>query len=809
MNVLKLFIISFLLSFVFACGTTQHVEISEHDTPLEETVRENGWTIPDREERFLRPGTWDLHHQKIWVRFDFERQQVVGKTELFLTSLRNRNNELILDAKTMEFDSIYAVHSGRLLDFRQDSAIVTINLPKRYSRDDSLFVGISYVASPPERGLYFVDPHNLDPTKPTQIWTLGQPEDNSFWLPTIDSPMQRTTQETWISVPEQYTTVSNGALIESRTLPGDTLRTDYWVMDKPHTPYLFALAVGVYDISKTWNHDVLFKYYTEPEYARYVDFIYENTEDMLKYIETQTGVAYPWSIYAQVPVHEFIARGMENTTASMYYDGIQVDERAHQDVSHRNLLMHELIHQWFGNYVTAKNWANLPLNEGFANYFEILYAGYLEGEDEALWESLDNRDQYFTEARTKRRPVIFNRYTEPEDMYDRHTYAKAGQVLRMLHNYTGDKIWWSALNAYLTKFAFDKVDVSDLQKIFETETGENLHWFFDQWFHQPGHPELEISADTANGELSVRIRQVQDTVKQPVFILHSELEVSTSNSTMSKEITIDKTDSIYRFELDGIFEDVIFDPNSVQLAEVSLSGDRRLGLGRLRHSSVAVREQTIRNLSDKEWGSDIENAMLRLAEGDSYPGIRNSAMKLLAGNSHEILAEFALTRTYENEPVGRVRQTALQILQKIDSDEIRNHLEMMTRDTSYFVAAEAIKLYGTKYPDHAHSVLAGFRDEDSYRQVIRTALAEALIHSTAVEAWKVLYELASHPGDFDYIRIALAGIAGFADVHDVEEEVIGLYRQKLNDPYKETRLIARAGLEYFGNYNEHKDHNVD
>ncbi|MEX2397378.1 MAG: M1 family metallopeptidase, partial [Balneolales bacterium] len=692
----------------------------------EKIAEETGWTIPDADPQFLRPRIWDLQHQKIWVRFNFEQEQVTGKTELFLTSLKNNNNELILDAKTMEFDSIYVVHSGEHLEFRQDSATVSIDLPNNYSRKDSLFVGISYIAAPPARGLYFVDPQDNNPEKPTQIWTLGQPEDNSFWLPTIDSPSERTTQETWISVPEKYETLSNGALMESRVLPGDSLRTDYWMMNKPHTPYLFALAIGEYDITKTWNHDVLFKYYTEPQYTEYVNLIYENTEDMVGYIETHTGIDYPWEFYAQVPVHDFIASGMENTTASMYYDGIQVDKRASQDVSHQGLIMHELIHQWFGNYVTSKNWANLPLNEGFATYFEILYAGFKQGADKAIWESLDSRDQYFAESRTMRRPIIFNRYSIPEDMYDAHTYAKTGQVLRMLHDYVGDRTWWSAMNNYLTEYAFDEVDVSDLQKIFERETGENLHWFFNQWFHQPGHPELEVSADTSGGELRVRIQQVHDMEKQPLYTLPTVLEVNSSNSISRKEIVIDKADSTYLFAFNGTLKDVILDPNSVQLAEVNQYGDREAHLARLTHPSVAVREYSIRQLSETEWNRNIETAMLRLAEYDTHAGIRASAMKLLAQNSHEGLTEFAQSRTYQNEPEGQVRQNALQILEDLDTPRIKNHIESMTADTSYFVAADAIRLYGAKYPEDAHRVLSHFKGQDSYRQVIRAALIDAL-----------------------------------------------------------------------------------
>ncbi|MEX0686068.1 MAG: M1 family aminopeptidase [Balneolales bacterium] len=796
MNALKLFFITLIIVFATNCKTVKPIAEGQEDVLTKDTTPESTWEIPDDGEKHLRPRTWDLQHQKIWVRFNFEQKQVIGQTELFFTNLTSNNNELILDAKTMEFNSIYSVRSNEHLEFTQDSSIVTIHLTEQYEKGDSLYIGLDYMATPPNRGLYFVDPEQLDPTKPTQVWTLGQPEDNSFWLPTIDSPEERATQETWISVPETYQTLSNGALIESRRMPGDSLRTDYWRMNKPHSPYLFALVVGKYSIQKTWNHDVLFKYYTEPEYSQYHHLIYKNTEDILEYIENKTNISYPWGVYAQVPVHDFIASGMENTTATVLYDAIQIDEQAHLDVSHQGLIVHELAHQWFGNYVTSKNWANMPLNEGFANYFEILYTGSKQGADEASWGNLMNRDNYFLEALSRRRPIIFNRYKEPEDMYDRHTYDKAGQVLRMLHDYIGDKTWWSALNTYLTEYALKEVEIADLQLIFEQETGENLNWFFNQWFHQPGHPEIEISADTIDNELSVQIKQVQDIELQPVFNLHTVLEVTTSNTIVSYDIEINNPDSTYRFKLDGYLEDVILDPGSVQLAEIKQIGDWMVQLERLKHPSVTVREYSIRELAKEEWNFEIERSLLQIAKNDRSPGIRYSATKLLAANSHEGLSDFALTRTYPNEPDSRVRIQALYILEVMEGDKVKNHMEIMLNDTSYYVAAEAIKIYGKKYTDSAITKLAPFKNVKSYQHIIRAALAESLINNPDIDAYRILYDLASDHGDYEYIRTALAGILAFSEKQDLKDDIINLYREKLDDPYEYTREISKSALDY-------------
>ena len=240
----------------------------------------------------------------------------------------------------------------------------------------------------------------------------------------MDHPAERATQETWISVPDHFTTISNGALIDSRVEPGDSLRTDYWRMDLPHAPYLFALAVGEYEVLEKYSSGVTYSYFVEPEFLPYAEIIYRDTEDMMTFFSDYLGIKYPWSTYAQVPVRNFIASGMENTTASFYFDAIQITRQQALDIEFQDLIAHELIHQWIGNLVTCKDWANLPVNEGFATYFETLYRNHRNGFDEAQWKSMQDREAYFTEAMQFRRPIITNRYHVPEDMYDRHTYEK-------------------------------------------------------------------------------------------------------------------------------------------------------------------------------------------------------------------------------------------------------------------------------------------------------------------------------------------------------------------------------------------------
>jgi aminopeptidase N len=557
------------------------------------------WFIPDGPEQFLRPLTWDLQHQKIWVRFDFPKRTVLGQTELLLTSISNSNSELIVDAKEMQIHSVLNLHDDRSLSFVQDSASILISLPETYFRGDSLFIRIEYTATPPARGMYFVNPVYAVNWSPRQIYTLGQPEDNSYWLPTIDHPAERATQETWISVPLEYQTLSNGALIYSRIYEGDSLRTDYWNMDKAHAPYLFALAVGKYDVTEDFRDGIIYRYYTEPEYTPYVRDIYDGTTEMVRFFSEKLGIEYQWGVYSQAPIQEFVAGGMENTTATFLFNGVQLTPRQLVDRNYHDLIAHEVIHHWFGNLVTARNWSNLTLNEGFATYFETLYIQHAKGIEASSWKNVQDRKDYLKESQHYRRPLIFNRYASPEDLFDSHTYQKGALVLRMLHHITGDDVWWGALNRYLSENAFSSVDWTDLKTAFEQESGKLNQSFFDQWFLSPGHPEIQVQTNFTGNQALLRLTQTQDFELIPLYDLSIDIHYTDEiGESFVRQVDFFTADTVYVFDNStGKIGELVVDPYRIVLAEFEEELSVYDLISRLAHPSVALRYEAIMSLT--------------------------------------------------------------------------------------------------------------------------------------------------------------------------------------------------------------------
>ena len=457
-------------------------------------------------------------------------------------------------------------------------------------------------------------------------------------------------------------------------------------------------------------------------------------------------------------------------------------------------MAHEIAHQWFGDYVTPADWANLSMSEGFASYFEVLYKEHLDGLEAARYHARTQKQAYLREAESVRRPIIWNRYPKPEALYDHHTYDKASRVLHMLRDLVGESDWRGGLHHFLEQHALANVDVNDLETAFEQQTGRHLHWFFRQWFHEPGHPILSITTDTTGRTLQVRIRQVQDLSRQPVFRLHPEVEIVSSGGHETRRIRIDRPDSTYRFKLQGGFRDFIYDPGDVQLDSVRRSLEVSQLLDRLHHPSVTVRLDALNRLEEKKpWTDETEQAVIVRARQDDFWAIRERALEMLAAHPDDQAVDLAVNRTLEHEPNYRVRNAALDLLARdtLRTEAVRDHLERMLNDSSYFVTAKAIRIIGAKYPGQSYPWVQPFVEADSYRHVLKDATAYALRFVNDDRADGDLLKLAGEPGDFNYIRTAIHSLQARAQAQPgLKSELLELCRDQLKDAYVRTRMAC-------------------
>ena len=552
----NLWLLAFSLFFVLSCKTTKNTVLDKNDVLLDE-IKVEATRHPYRASAERKN---DLLHTKLNVSFDLENQFLYGEAWLTLKPFFYATNQVELDAKGMEIEKV-SLLDGNDLNYEYNKEKLLITLDKEYTRQENYSVYIKYISKPNElaktpglsaikddKGLYFINPLGEEKDKPTQIWTQGEPESNSVWFPTIDKPNERCTQEISMTVENRFLAMSNGYLV-SDIDNGNGTHTVTWKQDKPHAPYLFMMTIGDFaQIKDEWK-GMSVDYFVEYEYENVAQEIFGNTPEMLTFFSEVLGVEYQWDKYWQVCVRDYVSGAMENTSAVIFGEFVQLDERELLDDSFtEDIVAHELFHHWFGDLVTCESWANLPLNESFATYGEVLWREYKYGEDEKYRKVYDDMQAYFAEAsRGKQVDMIRYHHDTAEDMFDSHSYAKGGTILNMLRDVVGDDAFFTSLKTYLEDNKFQSVEIHNLRLAFEKVTGQDLNWFFNQWFLSAGHPEITIDYVYTDSSVVVKMKQTASAEGNLVYRLPMQVDIYDANNLKTESIVFDKKEQEFEF----------------------------------------------------------------------------------------------------------------------------------------------------------------------------------------------------------------------------------------------------------------------
>jgi aminopeptidase N len=483
---------------------------------------------PRQEERIRY---FDVKHVKAELTLATKQKEVRGTVTHTLSPLHPYLTRVELDcAPELKVTKVTKSAEGRspvACKFTTGDGKLTVTLDKAHGPSDTLDLAIDYSGSP-TKGLQFVLADPAYPEKPQAIWTQGESEDTHYWLPCYDYPNERATSEMIITVEQPLFVVSNGALLQTRKNAGDTT-TYHWKMDVPHVSYLISLAVGDFSVYHDKVGDLSLDYYVakgvdEPTARRFMG----KTPQMIRFFGESIGQPYPYVKYAQTCLPEF-GGGMENISATSMTDNALRDDIAALEGDADGLVAHELVHQWFGDLLTCKDWSHIWLNEGFASYFDPLFAEHDRGEDTFRLEMDGALRSYLGNDRAYRRPIVETRYESSTQMFDGMTYAKGACVLHALRGFLGDEAWWKGLRAYVAAHKFQVVDTDDFRKSMEAASGKDLKWFFDQWVHKAGHPELKVRwhYEDADKTVRVKVEQTQALAENtPLFKLPTTLEIT-------------------------------------------------------------------------------------------------------------------------------------------------------------------------------------------------------------------------------------------------------------------------------------------
>lgn len=666
----------------------------------------------------------DLVHTKLDVRFDYDKSYLYGKAWITLKPHGYTTDSLLLDAKGMELKEVSVVKGAAksALKYSYDGWQANIKLDKSYKPGEEYTIYIDYVSKPNElkvkgsaaindaKGLYFINPKGEEKDKPTQIWTQGETEASSAWFPTIDKPNQKTTEEIYMTVPAKYVTLSNGLLI-SQKKNTDGTRTDYWKMDLPHAPYLFFMGVGDYSIIKDSYKGKEVSYYVEKEYAPVARAIFGHTPEMIKFFSEKLGVDYPWQKYAQIVGRDYVSGAMENTTATLHQESAYQNARELTDgIGWESTIAHELFHQWFGDLVTAESWSHITVNESFANYSETLWDEYKNGKDAGDAQNFSDMQGYLQGPGNAAKDLVRFYYNDKEDVFDGVSYNKGGRILHMLRNYVGDDAFFKSLNNYLTTNKFKSGEAGQLRLAFEEVTGQDLNWYWNQWYYGSGHPELKIdyTYDDAAGKATVTIEQTQKSGK--VFRLPIAIDVYNGAAKTRHKVWIENKTETFTFNY------------TTRPTLINVDGDKILLCTKKDNKTADnfVQQYKVAPLyMDRKEALDYfdKNKMPELALGlkDKYAALRRSTINRLATAAAKSTFDPSVTKMVEEiaatEKDRRTKAAAISYLGKTKEAKYQSVYEKNLNDSSYSVAGAALKGYMALQPSKSYELAKKFSND--------------------------------------------------------------------------------------------------
>lgn len=661
--------------------------------------------------RASAPRINDLVHTKLDVRFDIPRSIMYGKAWITLQPHFYPTDSLTLDTKFMDIKEIAMIDGNKKnrLTYYYDSLQVHIKLGKTFKKGEKYTVFIDYISRPEDvrlpgseaitqaKGLYFINPKG-DGQYPTQLWTQGETESNSVWMPTIDKPDQKTTQEISMTVPSKFVTLSNGLMVSQKENKDGT-RTDTWKLDLPNSPYLFFMGAGPFTVVKDKFKNLPVNYYVEKEYAQVAKRIFGETPAMIEYFSKILDVPYAWPKYDQMVGREYVSGAMENTTATLHQDGAYQNARQLVDGNGwESTIAHELFHHWFGDLVTTESWSNITLNESFADYAQYLWDEHRHGRDYADDQAYEEMQDYLMSNSSNKDLVRFY-YKNREDVFDAVSYNKGGRILNMLRNFVGDDAFFASLNRYLTLNRFKPAEAHQLRLAFEYVTGLDMNWFWNEWYFGAGEPHLDISYNYENGRQRVVIKQTQ---KEQTFTLPLYIDIYGSGSNKVRhKVWIKNISDTFFFNAAQKPALVNVDADKVLLA---VKKDNK-GLSEFEHQYRYAPLYLDRREALEFFSKNNPSDMVQVLE-DKYAGLRRMAINLIGNSTLKDDAGVIqkVTRIASSDPDKVTQAAGLEFLANLKDEKFKNLFQKFINDSSYSVSGAALLGLSSFDPENAYNL---------------------------------------------------------------------------------------------------------
>lgn len=590
--------------------------------------------------------------------------------------------------------------------FKMDSAGITVFFNPPLVREAVHNMAIIYDANP-KKGLYFngwnID-RTDDPNDPTiirkQIWTQGQGVDNRFWIPSYDGVNDKLLTVLHITFDSTYTVVSNGNL-KNVVNNNDGTKTWRYAMPHQHALYLVMLAVGKYETMEfTSKNGITTRQYYYPGTKAYAENTYRYTAELMDWMQDATGLKYPWSTYANVPVQEFLYGAMENTTATIFSDFFYQLPASNPDKLYIEINAHELTHQWFGDYITAWSGSSHWLQESFATYYSKHFTQHIYGDDYYNWKRREEMNTALDADSRDNIPVAH------ADAGSQRVYQKGSFVIDMLRYVVGDQAFDIAIQEFLERYPYANVQTSDFEMQFMRSLGMNLDWFFDEWINRGGFPVYEITYNAETDFTNVHVMQTQaqsETVHLFTMPVHIQVHY-TDGSFDDQLVTISAQSHDIRFDNKEhkTVAFVLFDPNRNILSKVNFERSfEALRFQAFNAPNMIDRYEAILAMA----AFPIEtkrNTLIDLFKKEKFFAIKTEIVKQLSNDTEKATQNLLKEAIYDTDPL--VRRAVVTNWNK-DFEKLKKDVETMLRDDNYTNIEIALRKLCEYYPKQTSEYL--------------------------------------------------------------------------------------------------------
>ena len=745
------------------------------------------------DEPYARSRDYDLQHSKISLRFDLEQKKVLGEVTHSLSILRDGTAKIVFDSAGLTIQKVTVNKAAAKFETTAEKLI--IQLASEAKVGDKFDVTIRYEGKP-TKGMYFILPDKDYPDRPSQIWTQGESEDTHYYLPTYDYPNDRLTTETILTVPASWITVSNGKLI-SVSDAGKGLKTWYWKESVPSSTYLITVVAGEFDeVKESWR-GIPVTYYAPKGRGDRLPINYGRTPAMMELFSKKIGVDYPWEKYAQVMVDDFVAGGMENSSATTNTSSSLVHPKLAPEyfTGEDDLISHELGHQWFGDLVTCKDWGDVWLNEGFATFLEAVWTEAHFGKDQADYERWNNTREWFASSNLWNKPIVRHDFDDSSE-FDGNAYGKGGRVLYMLRHQLGEDGFYRGLKHYLEANRGKNVVTADLAKAIEEATHTNVDQFFSQWLYGAGAPKFDLSYsyDAEKHQVALTVKQTQ-TVEGRVglFRVPVEVEITTASGPKLYNVTVSKEKQTFPLPADSVPLMVLFDKGGHVLKSAEFHKEKKEWLYQLKNAAdLSDRADAVLALGKMKNDEEVVVALGEALRNDKAWGVRATAADTL-GQLGSASASKLLVAALDSNDKPWLRNRVVSALGNFKDDAaiVAKLNSVAKQDDSYRARAAALQALGQLKTSTAFATLEAAVNADSPDGFLRNAALRALGSLGDEDAVPLLLQWSAVGKPIDSRRAVISNLARLQkDNQDITKQIAAY----LTEPHFPIRMAAIYAL---------------